>query len=148
MITNEVKHYLQQSVLGWLATVDAKGMPNVSPKEIFAAWDDRTLLIAHIASPVSVQNIRHQSNVCFSLVDIWVQKGYKLKGQATLLEAGEEFERKKQFLQQAFTDRFPIAAIIEMHIESVAPIQAPSYLFFPDTTEAAQVASARKRYGV
>lgn len=148
MITNEVKHYLQQSVLGWLATVDANGMPNVSPKEIFAAWDDRTLLIAHIASPVSVQNIRHQPKVCFSLVDVWVQKGYKLKGQASLLEAGEEFERKKRFLQQSFTDRFPIAAVIEIHIESVAPIQAPSYLFFPDTTEAAQVASARKRYGV
>jgi len=40
----------------WLATVDRHGQPNVSPKEIFAAFDSEHLVIANIASPSSVRN--------------------------------------------------------------------------------------------
>lgn len=54
MLNKEIRLCLERSVLGWLATVDQQGHPNVSPKEIFAAWDDRTVLIAHIASPLSI----------------------------------------------------------------------------------------------
>jgi len=50
--------FLQRSVLCWLATVDAHGQPNVSPKEVFAAFDEKHLVIAHIASPLSVKNIQ------------------------------------------------------------------------------------------
>ena len=46
------------SVLCWLATVDDHGMPNVSPKEIFCCHGERELLIANIASPQSVRNIK------------------------------------------------------------------------------------------
>ena len=35
-------------VLCWLATADADGQPNVSPKEVFAVVDDQPLVIAHI----------------------------------------------------------------------------------------------------
>ena len=57
MFTGEVRQAVDRSVLCWLATVDADGQPNVSPKEIFCAIDDVTLLIAEIASPVSRRNI-------------------------------------------------------------------------------------------
>jgi len=45
------------SVLCWLATVDAQGQPHVSPKEVFAVFDEQHLVIAHIASPTSVKNV-------------------------------------------------------------------------------------------
>jgi predicted pyridoxine 5'-phosphate oxidase superfamily flavin-nucleotide-binding protein len=64
-------------VLCWLATVDEAGRPNVSPKEIFTAHGDDHLLIAHLASPGSVRNLRARPEVCVSFVDVFVQKGFK-----------------------------------------------------------------------
>lgn len=74
--------FIQRSVLCWLATADAHGQTNVSPKEVFAAFDEQRLVIAHIASPISLRNIQQNPKVCVSLIDIFVQKGWKLIGQA------------------------------------------------------------------
>lgn len=49
MLTDDVLHYIDRSVLCWLATVDATGAPNVSPKEVFCAYGASTLLVANIA---------------------------------------------------------------------------------------------------
>lgn len=74
MITQEVKNSIDKSVLCWLATANRKAEPNVSPKELFTDKNDRTLLIAQIASPRRIANIRKNPNVCLSFVDIFVQK--------------------------------------------------------------------------
>jgi len=86
MLTEEIKKYIDKSVLCWLATCNKDGEPNVSPKEMFTWQDEQTLLIAHIASPNSVANIRNNPNVCVSFVDVFVQKGFKLKGRARIIE--------------------------------------------------------------
>ena len=52
------ENYFDQFVLCWLATVSEKGVPNVSPKELFIFEREKQLLIANIASPQSVKNIR------------------------------------------------------------------------------------------
>ena len=61
----------RKSVLCWLATADAQGQPNVSPKEIFAIYDSANMLIANIASPTSVRNIESNPRVCVSFIDIF-----------------------------------------------------------------------------
>ncbi len=85
ILTTEIKRSIDRSVLCWLATASKDGTPSVLPKEIFVAEDDAHLLIAHVASSGSVQNIRSDLNVCVSFIDVFVQKGYKLKGHATLI---------------------------------------------------------------
>ena len=57
MLHPEVQDAASRSVLCWLATVGADGQPNVSPKEIFAVFDEAHLVIANVASPGSVRNI-------------------------------------------------------------------------------------------
>ncbi|UYG01261.1 pyridoxamine 5'-phosphate oxidase family protein [Halomonas sp. GD1P12] len=64
MITEEVKKYIDRSVLCWLATVDRDGDPNVSPKEVFAAYENDRLVIANIASAGSMRNILSNDAVC------------------------------------------------------------------------------------
>ena len=81
VLTDAVRQAAQRSVLCWLATVDATGQPNVSPKEVWAIADDRHVVVANIASPVSVRNIGQQPQVCLSFVDVLVQKGFKLQGK-------------------------------------------------------------------
>lgn len=138
-----------QYVLCWLATADLNGHPNVSPKEMFWWEDATTLLIAHLASPVSVANIRANPHVCVSMVDIFVQKGFKYKGTASVIAREDpRFEAKRQFLADRFGDQWPIRAVLEVVVTHTAPILAPSYLFVPGTTEASQIASAMATYGV
>lgn len=149
MINKEVKKYIQNSVLCWLATSNIQNEPNVSPKEIFTYRDDETLLIANLASPISIQNIQENSKVCVSFVDIFIQKGFKIKGIATLFDVNDvDFKIKVKPLIDLFTDKFPIQTVIEIQVTSVDHIQAPSYFLDPEITEENQVKSAMCTYKV
>jgi len=149
MIGNEVKEYINKSVLCWLATSDKDNIPNVSPKEIFTYQDDTTLLIAHLASPTSVRNIKANPQVCVSFIDIFVQKGYKLNGTAKVIDKGDmSFELKVKPLTDLFTDKFPIKSIIEITVTKVETIKAPSYYLYPETTEESQIENVMTTYKV
>jgi hypothetical protein len=149
MINAEIKKYIGQSVLCWLATSNRQNEPNVSPKEIFTYKGDTTLLIANIASPVSIRNIKENPNVCVSFVDVFVQKGYKLKGTAVLIDKSDPgFAETVKPLTNLFTDQFPIKSVIEITVTHAAKIVAPSYVLYPDRTEEYQRASAMKTYKV
>ena len=149
MINSEVKKYIDKSVLCWLATSSKQNEPNVSPKEIFTYKDDTTLLIANLASPNSVSNIMDNPNVCVSFVDIFIQKGFKVKGIATLIDKHDaEFIVKVKPLTDLFTDKFPIKTVIEIKVTKVDMIQAPRYFLYADTTEQSQIENAMKTYGV
>lgn len=153
MLTEDVLTSIEESVLCWLATVDVHGTPNVSPKEMFVAYgkgNQKThILIANIASPNSVANIRANPAVCLSFVHVFKQKGYKLQGNARILNKDDDsFSEKHQSLYALTGDDFPFQRIIEIEVLKVNPILAPRYKLFPDTTEADQIASALDTYGV
>ena len=137
-------------VLCWLATVDVHGQPNVSPKEVFAVFDPQHLVIAHIASPQSIRNIQHNPKVCVSLIDVFVQKGWKLQGHAQYVGASDEmFQKYAQPLNAWAAEKFKIQGVVLVRVEQAHRILAPSYRFYPEsTTESGQIASAIKAYGV
>lgn len=149
MLTDEVKKYIDKSVLCWLATSNEHNEPNVSPKEIFTYKGDTTFLIANLASPNSIDNIKDNPNVCVSFVDVFVQKGFKLKGIATLIDKTDNrFALKVKSLTDLFTDKFPIKTVIEIQVTKVDAIQAPSYFLYNDITEQSQINNAMKSYKV
>ena len=149
MINADIKKYIDQSVLCWLATCDRNLIPNVSPKEIFTCQDDSKLLIANIASQGSVSNIILNPFVCVSFIDVFVQKGYKIKGKAKIIERDNfDFEIKVKPLVDLYSDKIPIKSVIEIEITHVEPIIAPGYYLFPDTSEESQIASAMATYKV
>lgn len=149
MLTEDLLDYVDRSVLCWLATVDADGCPNVSPKEVFAAFDHQTLVIANIASPNSARNISANPNVCISFIDVFAQKGYKLRGVAEVVEHSDSrYTQLEAPLFDITKGAFPILSIFAVHVSAAEPIIAPSYRLIPDTTEATQVESAMCTYGV
>jgi predicted pyridoxine 5'-phosphate oxidase superfamily flavin-nucleotide-binding protein len=94
-------------LLCWLATVDEKGQPNVSPKEVFAVFDPQHLVIAPIASPQSIRNIQHNPKVCVSMIDVFVQKGWKLVGHAQYVGASDAaFQKYAQPLNALAGEKF------------------------------------------
>jgi predicted pyridoxine 5'-phosphate oxidase superfamily flavin-nucleotide-binding protein len=149
MLDKEVIKYIEQSVLCWLATSDKDNFPNVSPKEMFTYKENDTLLIANIASPNSILNIEENNKVCVSFVDVFVQKGFKIKGQATIIyKSDSNFPLIVKPLIDLYSDTFPISAVIEIKVEKVESIQAPSYFLFPEITEEQQIKSALETYKV
>lgn len=149
MLTDEIRDYLRRSVLCWLATVDEGGWPSVSPKEVFAALDERRLVIAHIASPGSVKNIRTHPEVCVSFVDVFSQRGFKVYGRARFVRRDEiEYAEVVPPLEAITQGAFPIHGVIVVEVERTATIVAPSYRLVPGTTEVSQRAAAMRTYGV
>jgi predicted pyridoxine 5'-phosphate oxidase superfamily flavin-nucleotide-binding protein len=150
LLTEPIPEAADRSVLCWLATVDAEGQPNVSPKEVWAIADDHHVVVAHIASPISARNIAQQPQVCLSFVDVFVQKGFKLLGTAREVRAADpEFATWAKPLLAMVGQRFVIHSVLVIRVTSVAPIVAPSYRFYPDeTTEASEVESAMRAYKV
>ncbi len=147
-LTPEIKKYIDTSVLCWLATVSAENQPNVSPKEVFDYYGNY-IIIANIASPNSVKNIKHHNKVCLSFIDILIQKGYQLKGTAYLIEKQDpDFPDMYNQLLKITEGKFPFSTIIKIEVDHIKPIIAPSYIIYPETTEQQQIASAKKRYGL
>ena len=150
LITADILASARKSVLCWLATADADGLPNVSPKEIFTVFDGEHIVIANIASPCSAAHIAVNPHVCLGFVDVFEQKGFKLTGRATDVPAGApQFARWAAPLQQLAGPRFPIRSVFVVKVSATAPIVAPSYWLFPqEATPERQVASAMRAYGV
>jgi predicted pyridoxine 5'-phosphate oxidase superfamily flavin-nucleotide-binding protein len=148
MLTETIQKSIDKSVLCWLATVSADAMPNVSPKEIFSHYEG-DIIIADIASPQSVQNISFNNKVCVSFIDILVQKGWQLKGLASLADqSSSDFSKMEKLLLEMTQGIFPFSTIIRIKVENIKAIIAPRYILFPDTTEDDQYQSALKAYGL
>ncbi len=146
-LSSEIKKSIDKCVLCWLATSN-KNMPNVSPKEIFTYYGSNQIIIANIASPTSVKNIKANQKVCLSFVDILVQKGYKLEGAAQIIDGSDQsYAAMEKPLTMMTEGKYPFNTIILITITNVNSILAPSYLFYPKTSEKQRIEAAKKAYG-
>ena len=150
MLSPQIRKAIDKSVLCWLATCSADGQPNVSPKNTFTYYETDNVIIANIASPQSVMNIKANPRVCVSFIDVLVQKGFKLTGQAEIFnKSAPIFEQLAKPLLKMAGNSFPFGEIISIKINLADPIIAPSYLFYPETTtEDSQIEKAKKAYGL
>jgi len=149
MLTEEVKKYMEQSVLCWLATASADNIPNVSPKEVFTYFGDSHIIIANIASPQTIKNIEENKNICLSFINVFVQKGYQIKGEARIVDKADyDFSELETPLLLITKGNFPFASITSILVKQVKPIIAPSYFLFPNITETDQIESAKNTYGL
>ena len=58
------------------------------------------------------------------------------------------FFEKAKILTDLFSDQFPIKGVIEIKIEKIDQIIAPSYYLFSNTTGEKQIEAAMKTYKV
>jgi predicted pyridoxine 5'-phosphate oxidase superfamily flavin-nucleotide-binding protein len=121
----------------------------VSPKEVFAAVGDRHLVLANIASPTSVRNVLAGSRACASVIDIFVQKGYKVTGPSRYIRRDStEFSEWGDGLVAIAEPKFSVRGVIVVEAECVESIVAPSYRMDPGLSEESQVMSALETYGI
>jgi predicted pyridoxine 5'-phosphate oxidase superfamily flavin-nucleotide-binding protein len=149
ILDEETRDLIQRSVLCWLATVGRDGDPSVSPKELWGISGEDALVIAEIASPNSVNNIRHHSRVCVSFLDVFLQKGMKLYGNAELIpKDASTFNELGSELLEIAGEKFDVRNLIHVSVDRASKIVAPSYKLFPDTDEQKMMQESYKTYGV
>lgn len=149
ILTEDMKRVVREQRLGFVATVCPDGTPNLSPKGTTTVWDDDHLVFAHLYSPNTVANLRHNPAIEINVVDPVVRKGYRFKGTAEVLTEGELYERIMAMyrgenghdpLRDA--DR-RVRAVVLVRIERALPLISPAY--DNETTEA-EVVTEWERY--
>jgi predicted pyridoxine 5'-phosphate oxidase superfamily flavin-nucleotide-binding protein len=125
-ISESVKAFLNAQKLGYVATVSEKGTPNLSPKGTIIAWDENTLAFADIRSPNTIKNLETNPNLEINVVDPLLRKGFRFKGQGTIIKNGEMYEAiLNQYRKSGI--KSPIGAIILVTISEILEVTSPLY---------------------
>ncbi|MEW6102178.1 MAG: pyridoxamine 5'-phosphate oxidase family protein [Candidatus Omnitrophota bacterium] len=95
VISEEIKTFLREYLV-FVATVDAKGMPNVVPKGNIAVLDDDSLVFADLYSHQTKKNLLKNPKIAISVVNPASYKGYQLKGKAEIIKKGKAYEKLAQ----------------------------------------------------
>jgi len=125
-LTAEARRVVEEQRLGFVATVNVDGTPNLSPKGTVTVLDDDRLMFADIRSPRTVENLRHNPGVEINVVDPFSRKGYRFRGRATVLDDGPGFAELLAFYRARGSTN-PIESIVIVEVERAEPILSPSY---------------------
>lgn len=129
MLNDFAKGIIERFPLGYVATVTRDGLPSLSPKGTFFVLDDETIAFAEIRSPKTLENLKHQSKVEVNFVDVFLRKGIRVFGNASIIEKGStEFDRLFPKWETAFPSLAPrINLIVSISTETVKPLVTPPY---------------------
>jgi predicted pyridoxine 5'-phosphate oxidase superfamily flavin-nucleotide-binding protein len=57
---------------------------------MFLIWNENRIVLANIASLQTVKNIKINSKVCLSAINVFTQKGFKINGSAEIYTQEKE----------------------------------------------------------
>ena len=126
LISADMKRVVEETRLGFVATVCPDGTPNLSPKGTTAVWDADHLVFANIRSPGTLANLRQNANVEVNVVDPFVRKGYRFKGVASILESGPLYDQVIAFYKER-GGASVIHEVVMVRVHRVQPIDSPAY---------------------
>ena len=126
LLTPDMKRVVGEQRLGFVATVCPDGTPNLSPKGTTAVWDDEHLVFANIRSPGTVANIRHNANVEVNVVDVFLRKGYRFKGVASVLESGPLYDKVIAFYKARGVAN-AVREVVMVRVQKAQAIDSPAY---------------------
>jgi predicted pyridoxine 5'-phosphate oxidase superfamily flavin-nucleotide-binding protein len=115
-ISKEIQDFVQGK-LGWVATADASGLPNLAPKGTLKVVDDETLVFADLFSLKTRANLEANAQVAVAVVD--KMTGYQFKGKTELLTSGPIFEEVTGGVKQAMPDLPGPKYVVKIKVESI-----------------------------
>ncbi len=128
MLTEAMKRVIREQKLGYLATVNADGSPNLSPKATFIVLDDTTIAFVELRSPNTMKNIARDPVVALNFVDPFARRGFRFRGRAVAV--GRD-DGGFAALFAAFGDLGGLSdhvrAVVRIDIEEAEPLISPAY---------------------
>jgi len=148
VLDDDMKRVVEEQRLGYVASVNPDGTPNLSPKGTLAVWDDQHLVFAHLYSVQTVANV-DAGNRTFEInvVDPIRRKGYRFKGRAEVHRDGETYEAGAAFYQErSGLEAARIRAIVLIRVEHATAVVSPAY--DDGSTEGDVEARSLRMYGL
>lgn len=127
MLTDDIRHFVELQRLGFVATVNGDGTPNLSPKGTVRVADDRHLVFVDLGSPQTIANLRERPAVCVNVVDVFLRKGYVFSGQAIVIDEDGPIHEAKNLYADADIPHDRIRRIVKIQVEKVRPLVSPGY---------------------
>jgi uncharacterized protein len=126
MLTPDMKRIIEEQRLGFVATADIDGTPNLSPKGTFVVLDDTRIAFGEIRSPGTIRNLRANPRIEVNFVDPFVRKGYRFAGTATVVERKNgAFEALLAHFRGPLSQR--VRAIVVISVSRALPLISPAY---------------------
>jgi predicted pyridoxine 5'-phosphate oxidase superfamily flavin-nucleotide-binding protein len=123
-----MRRLVREVRLGFAATVSPDGKPNLSPKGTTLVYDDDQLVFADIRSPGTVANLRQNPAIEVNVVDVGTRRGYRFKGVARIVEAGEELqELLRWYAEQGFELEGRADRFVLVRVEHAEELTSPAY---------------------
>jgi predicted pyridoxine 5'-phosphate oxidase superfamily flavin-nucleotide-binding protein len=148
ILTEEMAALIAGAKLSFVATVDADGAPNLSPKASLAVYDDDHLVFANIASPGTVANLRRNPAIEVNVVDVFLRRGFRFKGTAALHASGPAFDFVAEPLWAKQGKQYPVHEAVVVRVEQARALLSPAYLFNDEIDETALRDTWLAEYGV
>ena len=128
MLTPEMLSIIKVHPLGFVASLNADGTPNLSPKGTFLALDDTHVAFGHIRSPRTVANLKRNPVLEICFLDVLARKSVKVRGSAEIIERDSEGGRALDRAFEAWGEYAPlIKAYVRVTVTSAALITSPGY---------------------
>jgi predicted pyridoxine 5'-phosphate oxidase superfamily flavin-nucleotide-binding protein len=133
ILTDDMKRVVREQRLGFVATVCPDGTPNLSPKGTTTVWDDDHLVFAHLCSPQTIENLRHNPAIEINVVDVFIRKGYRFKGIGEILTEGPLYEEiMAMYRGEAGHDPLRdadrrVKALVLVRVQRARPLISPAY---------------------
>ncbi|CUH83284.1 pyridoxamine 5'-phosphate oxidase family protein [Thalassovita mediterranea] len=129
MINKFTRDLIEHWHLGFVASADAEGNPNVSPKGSFVVHDDTTISFAEMRSPDTLANIAVRPQVEVNFVDILTRRGVLIKGEAHFVAREDA---RYPTLRPLYTNRWPelepmFTGFVVIKVTDCKPLATPSY---------------------
>ena len=133
ILNDDMQRVVRQQRFGFIATVCPDGTPNLSPKGTTAVWDDDQLVFADLASPTTMDNLRHNPVLELNVVDVYSRKGYRFKGTVSIVKKGEPlfdeichaFDTGTRGVHQV---QLPARSYVLLKVDRALPLVSPAYV--------------------
>ena len=127
-MTTGMIQVVREQRLGFVATVNPDGTPNLSPKGTFVVVDAATVAFADIRSPGTLRNLAANPAVEVNFVDPFTRRGCRLFGTAAIAARGEAAFDQLLPLFLDLGDLVPrIRAVVVVAVARALPLSSPAY---------------------
>jgi len=123
VLTEEMKRVVTEIQLCYAATVTRDGKPNLSPKGSITVLSDDELGFADLASPGTIENLRHNPAIELNVVDPVTRRGFRFKGAAKVVKDPDAHGRIARILGPDY----PFEQVVKIRVETASEVFSPVY---------------------
>jgi predicted pyridoxine 5'-phosphate oxidase superfamily flavin-nucleotide-binding protein len=130
LIDNDMRDIVASAKLGFVATVNPKGSPNLSPKGSVRVYNDDHVAFMDIASPATFANPPVNPRIEIAVAGLLRRRDYRFSGPAKLHQPGSAVHTwLHQWLLGLNGPGYPAKHAVLLNVERVRPILSPAYTY-------------------